>query len=206
MGTQALFSDADLFSRAAAGAARRRSISACCASAGNCAWMMRPAAAGRAPTIRAATPRTARSTGCMRSHPPSRAKSAAQAASGNFRAQCRVGSARAQTGNDRLLGQHHAAPGRAQPAPASAVERQRHLLRAGATRRARASNSKIRGSTSSWRRRRARLHAVRTNRQWVTLAASAGQVVLFESWLRHEVTPNTRRQERVSISFNFNWF
>jgi uncharacterized protein (TIGR02466 family) len=44
------------------------------------------------------------------------------------------------------------------------------------------------------------------NRQWVTLPASAGQVVLFESWLRHEVTPNTRRQERVSISFNFNWF
>jgi uncharacterized protein (TIGR02466 family) len=44
------------------------------------------------------------------------------------------------------------------------------------------------------------------NRQWVTVAASAGQVVLFESWLRHEVTPNTRRQERVSISFNFNWF
>ncbi|HTB66716.1 MAG TPA: TIGR02466 family protein [Steroidobacteraceae bacterium] len=44
------------------------------------------------------------------------------------------------------------------------------------------------------------------NRQWVTLAASAGQVVLFESWLRHEVTANTRRQERVSVSFNFNWF
>jgi uncharacterized protein (TIGR02466 family) len=44
------------------------------------------------------------------------------------------------------------------------------------------------------------------NRQWVTLPATAGSVVLFESWLRHEVTPNTRRQERVSISFNFNWF
>jgi uncharacterized protein (TIGR02466 family) len=44
------------------------------------------------------------------------------------------------------------------------------------------------------------------NRQWVTLNATAGQVVLFESWLRHEVTANTRRQERVSVSFNFNWF
>jgi uncharacterized protein (TIGR02466 family) len=44
------------------------------------------------------------------------------------------------------------------------------------------------------------------NRQWVTLAAAAGRVVLFESWLRHEVTANTRRQERVSVSFNFNWF
>jgi uncharacterized protein (TIGR02466 family) len=44
------------------------------------------------------------------------------------------------------------------------------------------------------------------NRQWVTVPAVAGQVVLFESWLRHEVTANTRRQERVSVSFNFNWF
>ncbi|MGC1459984.1 MAG: TIGR02466 family protein [Steroidobacteraceae bacterium] len=52
-----------------------------------------------------------------------------------------------------------------------------------------------------------RQHACREqNRQWVTLPATAGQVVLFESWLRHEVTANTRRQERVSISFNFNWF
>jgi uncharacterized protein (TIGR02466 family) len=44
------------------------------------------------------------------------------------------------------------------------------------------------------------------NHQWVTLAAAAGRVVLFESWLRHEVTANMRRQERVSVSFNFNWF
>ena len=44
------------------------------------------------------------------------------------------------------------------------------------------------------------------NRQWVTVPATAGALVLFESWLRHEVTTNTRRQERVSISFNFNWF
>jgi uncharacterized protein (TIGR02466 family) len=44
------------------------------------------------------------------------------------------------------------------------------------------------------------------NRQWVTVPATAGSVVLFESWLRHEVTANTRPQERVSISFNFNWF
>jgi uncharacterized protein (TIGR02466 family) len=51
------------------------------------------------------------------------------------------------------------------------------------------------------RRSRCRLE----NRQWVTVPATAGSVVLFESWLRHEVTPNARRQERVSISFNFNW-
>jgi len=49
-------------------------------------------------------------------------------------------------------------------------------------------------------------HCKIENRQWVTLPAAAGQVVLFESWLRHEVAANTRRQERVSVSFNFNWF
>jgi len=44
------------------------------------------------------------------------------------------------------------------------------------------------------------------NRLWVTVPASAGNVVLFESWLRHEVPPNPVAAERVSISFNFNWF
>jgi uncharacterized protein (TIGR02466 family) len=41
---------------------------------------------------------------------------------------------------------------------------------------------------------------------WVTLPVRAGQVVLFESWLRHEVPPNPSARERVSISFNYNWF
>lgn len=44
------------------------------------------------------------------------------------------------------------------------------------------------------------------NRSWVTLPAKAGQVVLFESWLRHEVPPNRSRDERISISFNYSWF
>ena len=44
------------------------------------------------------------------------------------------------------------------------------------------------------------------HRQWVTLPAAPGQMVLFESWLRHEVAVNMRRQERVSISFNYSWF
>ncbi len=44
------------------------------------------------------------------------------------------------------------------------------------------------------------------NRCWVTVPASAGNVVLFESWLRHEVAPNPVAAERISISFNFNWF
>jgi uncharacterized protein (TIGR02466 family) len=46
----------------------------------------------------------------------------------------------------------------------------------------------------------------RANSAWVTVPAEAGQVVLFESWLRHEVPPNPSASERVSISFNFNWF
>jgi uncharacterized protein (TIGR02466 family) len=41
---------------------------------------------------------------------------------------------------------------------------------------------------------------------WVTIPARAGHVVLFESWLRHEVPPNPSGRERVSISFNYNWF
>jgi uncharacterized protein (TIGR02466 family) len=44
------------------------------------------------------------------------------------------------------------------------------------------------------------------NRQWVTLPAVAGQVVLFESWLRHEVASHPTAAERVSVSFNYNWF
>jgi uncharacterized protein (TIGR02466 family) len=48
--------------------------------------------------------------------------------------------------------------------------------------------------------------ARRANRRWVTFAARAGALLLFESWLRHEVAPNPRAAERVSISFNYNWF
>ena len=44
------------------------------------------------------------------------------------------------------------------------------------------------------------------NRQWVTLPAVAGQVVLFESWLRHEVASHPTAAERVSVSFNYSWF
>jgi uncharacterized protein (TIGR02466 family) len=44
------------------------------------------------------------------------------------------------------------------------------------------------------------------SRGWVTVPAEAGKLVLFESWLRHEVPPNPARSERVSISFNYSWF
>lgn len=44
------------------------------------------------------------------------------------------------------------------------------------------------------------------NRTFVAYPAEAGQVILFESWLRHEVAANRTAAERVSVSFNFNWF
>ena len=43
------------------------------------------------------------------------------------------------------------------------------------------------------------------HRTYVTYPAVAGHVVLFESWLRHEVPANRVTAERISISFNFNW-
>ena len=38
---------------------------------------------------------------------------------------------------------------------------------------------------------------------FVTLEPRPGLLLLFESWLRHEVLPGTGRGERLSISFNF---
>jgi uncharacterized protein (TIGR02466 family) len=48
--------------------------------------------------------------------------------------------------------------------------------------------------------------ARRARQAWVQVAAHAGSVVLFESWLRHEVPANRAAAERVSISFNYSWF
>jgi uncharacterized protein (TIGR02466 family) len=49
-------------------------------------------------------------------------------------------------------------------------------------------------------------NAGRANRPWVTLPAQARQLMLFESWLRHEVAANPSTAERISISFNYSWF
>jgi len=43
------------------------------------------------------------------------------------------------------------------------------------------------------------------NRIHTTYPAEAGNLVLFESWLRHEVASNRVDDERISISFNYNW-
>ena len=48
--------------------------------------------------------------------------------------------------------------------------------------------------------------ARRENKVWVTVPAEQGRLVLFESWLRHEVAPNPAEAERISISFNYSWF
>ena len=58
-----------------------------------------------------------------------------------------------------------------------------------------------------WRRRRApKLSAAKpANQTHLTFPARAGQVILFESWLRHEVAANRTSAERISVSFNYNW-
>jgi uncharacterized protein (TIGR02466 family) len=43
-------------------------------------------------------------------------------------------------------------------------------------------------------------------RPWVTLTVKPGDLVLFESFLRHEVPANPAPADRISISFNFSWF
>lgn len=51
------------------------------------------------------------------------------------------------------------------------------------------------------RKQRARKH----HQPFVTFSAEAGKIVLFESWLRHEVPPSEVQGERVSVSFNYQW-
>ena len=51
-----------------------------------------------------------------------------------------------------------------------------------------------------------RADAMAHNRPHISYPAEAGHLVLFESWLRHEVPPNPTSAERISISFNYNWF
>ncbi|WP_404425740.1 TIGR02466 family protein [Nibricoccus sp. IMCC34717] len=50
-----------------------------------------------------------------------------------------------------------------------------------------------------------RTDAPAEHRTHCTYPAEAGNVVLFESWLRHEVPANRVDAERISISFNYNW-
>lgn len=45
--------------------------------------------------------------------------------------------------------------------------------------------------------------APRDAQPFVTVAPKAGTLVLFESWLRHEVPANAARENRISVSFNY---
>jgi uncharacterized protein (TIGR02466 family) len=45
----------------------------------------------------------------------------------------------------------------------------------------------------------------KANLTHVTYPARAGNLILFESWLRHGVAQNSANGERISISFNYNW-
>lgn len=47
--------------------------------------------------------------------------------------------------------------------------------------------------------------ARRANQSNATYPARAGNLILFESWLRHEVAQNRVEAERISVSFNYNW-
>ncbi len=40
---------------------------------------------------------------------------------------------------------------------------------------------------------------------FVYIQPKVGDVLLWESWLRHEVPMNMAEEERISVSFNYNW-
>ena len=50
-----------------------------------------------------------------------------------------------------------------------------------------------------------RLKARKSNLRFFSLQPKAGDVVLFESWLKHEVPQNQSKRPRISISFNYGW-
>ena len=42
-------------------------------------------------------------------------------------------------------------------------------------------------------------------RPFVYVAPEVGDVLLWESWLRHEVPMNMAEDDRISVSFNYRW-
>jgi uncharacterized protein (TIGR02466 family) len=47
--------------------------------------------------------------------------------------------------------------------------------------------------------------AARENQSFIYIAPQPGDVLLWESYLRHEVPMNMAQDERISVSFNYNW-
>ena len=48
-----------------------------------------------------------------------------------------------------------------------------------------------------------RQNAPREHQPFVYLDPQPGHIILFESWLRHEVPPNQAKEDRISVSFNY---
>lgn len=42
-------------------------------------------------------------------------------------------------------------------------------------------------------------------RNFIYVTPQVGEVLLWESWLRHEVPMNMAEEERISVSFNYSW-
>ena len=47
--------------------------------------------------------------------------------------------------------------------------------------------------------------AAKENQRFFSILPQAGDLILFESWLKHEVPLNTSRKPRISVSFNYGW-
>lgn len=47
--------------------------------------------------------------------------------------------------------------------------------------------------------------SVKNSSPYVAVQPKEGEVVLFESWLKHEVPPHPSKVERISVSFNYDW-
>ncbi len=43
------------------------------------------------------------------------------------------------------------------------------------------------------------------NQRFISVLPNSGDVILFESWLRHEVSLNKSKEPRISVSFNYDW-
>lgn len=43
------------------------------------------------------------------------------------------------------------------------------------------------------------------NQRFVSLSPKEGSLILFESWLKHEVPLNQSMKDRISVSFNYDW-
>jgi uncharacterized protein (TIGR02466 family) len=50
-----------------------------------------------------------------------------------------------------------------------------------------------------------RAEAAQNLQPFIFLSPQEGEVILWESWLRHEVVLNKSKQKRISISFNYAW-